>query len=81
MERAGNLYGTTFETESYGWGTVFELTPGSGGWSETVLHNSPAAATAVPLIANVVLNAQDNAYGTTSFGGTYRKSVIWEITP
>src|SRR5271165_1152285 len=39
IDAAGNLYGTTEQGGSYGWGTVFELTPGAGGvWTEQVLH-------------------------------------------
>lgn len=38
FDKQGNLYGTT-EIGHGGWGTVFELTPVSGGeWSETDIH-------------------------------------------
>ena len=36
MDKAGNLYGTT--PNGSPWSTVFELTPDSGGWKETVLY-------------------------------------------
>jgi uncharacterized repeat protein (TIGR03803 family) len=40
LDSRGNLYGTTCCGGAYGYGTVFELTPGSGGnWTETILHN------------------------------------------
>lgn len=47
LDSAGNLYGTTgggglvtrrAQCGSDGCGTVFKLTPGSGGWSESVLY-------------------------------------------
>ena len=40
FDAAGNLYGTTFAGGTYGGGTVFELSPISGGgWSEEILHS------------------------------------------
>jgi uncharacterized repeat protein (TIGR03803 family) len=35
FDKAGNLYGTTYQGGAYGAGTVFELTPkAGGGWTE-----------------------------------------------
>src|SRR5215831_1013645 len=40
FDSLGNLYGGTSGGGAYGVGTVFELTPGSGGrWNETVLYS------------------------------------------
>ena len=44
FDSRGNLYGTTdnggsSETCEGGCGTIFELSPQDGGWSETVLYN------------------------------------------
>jgi len=39
FDAAGNLYGTTYSGGVYGAGTVFELTPQAGDWTETILHN------------------------------------------
>jgi uncharacterized repeat protein (TIGR03803 family) len=40
LDGKGNLYGTTSGGGAYGSGTVFELSPGSGGkWSEKILHS------------------------------------------
>jgi len=39
LDAAGNLYATTEGGGGpYTYGTVFELTPGTDGWTETVLH-------------------------------------------
>jgi uncharacterized repeat protein (TIGR03803 family) len=39
-DRAGNLYGTTQNGGTMNDGTVFELSPSSGGgWTEKILHN------------------------------------------
>lgn len=39
LDKAGNLYGATQLGGNYGYGTVFELTPGSGGWTETIIFS------------------------------------------
>ena len=39
FDQAGNLYGTTKSGGMYGHGTVYELTPSEGGWTETVLYS------------------------------------------
>jgi uncharacterized repeat protein (TIGR03803 family) len=39
FDAAGNLYSTTVGGGSYGLGTVFELSPSGGEWTETVIHN------------------------------------------
>ncbi len=46
IDGSGNLYGTTFYGGAEGNGMVFELSPGSGGWVETVSTASPATAPA-----------------------------------
>jgi uncharacterized repeat protein (TIGR03803 family) len=39
FDAAGNLYGTTSAGGTYGYGTVFQLTPSRSGWTENILHN------------------------------------------
>ncbi len=74
-DSSGNLYGTTSAgggtgCGGYGCGTVFELSPQQGGWSETVLHKfqggTDGADPDVPLVAD----GAGNLYGTTSLGGS-----------
>ncbi len=83
FDRSGNLYGTTtYGGSSFG-GTVFELSPdGSGGWTETVLHNFNQNGTdgAYPEAA-LVFDAAGNLYGTTSGGGTYYYGTAFEMSP
>ncbi len=46
LDAAGNLYSTTFQGGTHSVGTVFEVTPASGGrWTEQVLHNFEAHPT------------------------------------
>jgi uncharacterized repeat protein (TIGR03803 family) len=68
----GNLYGTTEHGGTQNTGTVFELSPASGGgWTETILHNFGSVADdgANP-IAGLTFDDSGNLYGTTFSGGS-----------
>ena len=66
FDAAGNLYGTTLYGGTYGYGTVFELTPGAGGgWTETVLHNFGYGKDGAVPYAGLIFDAAGNLYGTT----------------
>ncbi len=70
FDNQGNLYGTA----SYGGknlgGVVFQLTPGSGTWTQSLLQLfSKTLSTNTP-VSSLSLDASGNLYGTTSAGGT-----------
>jgi uncharacterized repeat protein (TIGR03803 family) len=76
FDSAGNLYGTTSQGGAYGQGsgfvggTVFELTPGSGGnWTERILHSFGNESDGSEPLAGLIFDAAGNLYGTTEFGG------------
>jgi uncharacterized repeat protein (TIGR03803 family) len=70
LDKAGNLYGTTFGggagTCSLGCGTVFKLDT-SG--NETVLHSFTGGDGAGP-VAGLIMDKAGNLYGVTAAGGT-----------
>jgi uncharacterized repeat protein (TIGR03803 family) len=73
FDSAGNLYGTTEgggSTKYSGNGTVYKLSPGSNGWTETLLSGSnlPNEKGGNPL-GEVSFDRLGNVYGTFSFGG------------
>lgn len=73
FDNTGNLYGTTKvggSLNSLGNGTVYKLSPGSNGWTETLLsgHDAPTGESA-PL-GEVTLDNVGNLYSTFSLGGT-----------
>jgi uncharacterized repeat protein (TIGR03803 family) len=91
IDTAGNLYGTTEEggqggsyCQSYGCGTVFELSPSGGGWAETVLHNFNGDDGNQPR-AGLAADAAGNLYGTTIQGGPYCApfgcGTVFEVSP
>ena len=78
-DRSGNLYGTTLSNgpNDYG-GTVFELTPSSGGWNYTLVYSF--AGQGGPE-ARLTLDAAGDLYGTTTGGGLYDDGNVFELTP
>ena len=82
-DTAGNLYGTTQDGGLYGNGTVFELSPNSGGgWTETVLHsfNGNGMDGDFPYSAGVIVDTAGNLYGTTVIAGSHGTGAVFEIT-
>jgi uncharacterized repeat protein (TIGR03803 family) len=84
FDKSGNLYGTTESGgENAAYGTVFELSPQSGGvWTEQILHsfNSNFVDGYRPL-GSLVFDAAGDLYGTTSYGGANALGTVFELTP
>jgi uncharacterized repeat protein (TIGR03803 family) len=79
FDQSGNLYGTTVLGGANGLGTVFKLTPSSGGsWTESVLYSfcslSNCADGSAP-VAGVIFDGAGNLYGTTINGGSTSNSI------
>lgn len=66
----GKLYGTTGGGGSSGFGTVFELTHGSTGWTETILYNFTGSSDGNDPIAGLTADSKGNLYGATVSGGS-----------
>jgi uncharacterized repeat protein (TIGR03803 family) len=69
FDAVGNLYGTTMSGGAHAYGTVFELTPESGGWAETVLYSFPRPPTrhgCCPY-AGLAIDSVGNLYGTAGY--------------
>jgi uncharacterized repeat protein (TIGR03803 family) len=89
FDPAGNLYGTTRGGGSgcnpNGCGTVFELTPATGGgWTEHVLYSfcsQPNCTDGSTPVAGLILDAVGNLYGTTFYGGTQYDGTVFELSP
>jgi len=87
FDAAGNLYGTTEDggigCVPGGCGVVFELSPGEGGWIETVLYSfcsQPNCTDGLYPEAGLIFDTAGNLYGTTNRGGTYH-GTAFELTP
>jgi len=71
-------------------GTAFELTPGAGGWTETLLYSFERGDfnNGDEPYAGLIFDASGNLYGTTSEGGAYPKpcggagcGTVFRLTP
>jgi uncharacterized repeat protein (TIGR03803 family) len=90
LDASGILYATTYWGGTYGYGTVFELSPTSSGrWTEKILHhfNHNGKDGQAPG-SGVILDASGNLYGTTVSGGAYPQScndqgcgTVFELMP
>jgi hypothetical protein len=89
FDQAGNLYSTTAGggvtrsgCYSSGCGTVFKLTPSSGGhWTESVVYAFTNGSDGNNPDSPVVIDGAGNLYGTAANGGQYNYGVAYEITP
>jgi uncharacterized repeat protein (TIGR03803 family) len=80
-DKNGNLYGTTYQGGANGAGTVFELTPSGGGWSESLLWSFGSGADGQNPYAGLIMDKSGNLYGTTGTGGVYSGGTVFELTP
>jgi uncharacterized repeat protein (TIGR03803 family) len=81
MDRSGNLYGTTAAGGAGDWGTVYELTPSGGGWTETILYRFQNLDDGNQPLGGMVMDAAGNLYGTTSGGGSGGGGTVFELSP
>jgi uncharacterized repeat protein (TIGR03803 family) len=81
FDQAGNLYGTTLGG-GVGAGTVFKLTPGSGGsWTEKVLYSFQGGNDGISPRASMIFDGAGNLYGTTQYGGTHTEGTVFKLKP
>jgi uncharacterized repeat protein (TIGR03803 family) len=83
---AGRLFGTTLMGGAYGHGTVFELIPGPGLYSEKVLYSFCArggldCTDGARPMAGLVADQSGDLFGTTQLGGAYGGGTVFELIP
>ncbi len=88
----GNIYGTTTVggTGPTGAGTVFELSPDLGGWTESVLYTFcgaggyPVCPDGDKPLAGITFDKAGNLYGTTWLGGSEKGQgggTVYQLSP
>jgi uncharacterized repeat protein (TIGR03803 family) len=81
FDGAGNLYGTTSEG-GLGSGTIFKLSPVSGGqWAESVVHSFKGSPDGAFAYNGMVVDRFGNFYGATVHGGDDDDGSIYKFTP
>jgi uncharacterized repeat protein (TIGR03803 family) len=79
FDGSGNLYSTTVDGGASGDGTVFELTPSAGNWTETLLYSFTGGSDGNNPYAGLVMDASGNLYGTTYPVGDGNHGVVFEL--
>ncbi|HEX4158884.1 MAG TPA: choice-of-anchor tandem repeat GloVer-containing protein [Rhizomicrobium sp.] len=77
-DSSGNLYGTTYEGGSYGYGAVFKLAPGG---AETVLHAFASGRDGANPGCGLIRDKAGNLYGTTFDGGPHNRGTVFRLAP
>ena len=88
MDNQGNIYGMTIgKTDAgagVGTGTVFELSPATGGgYTEHTLYSfgTNGGSDGAQPVGGLVVDGHGNLYGTTISGGVYSKGTVFELSP
>jgi uncharacterized repeat protein (TIGR03803 family) len=90
FDKSGSIFGTTVQggissnCGSFTCGTVFELMPSNGVWTEKVIYEfcqQTNCLDGAKPYAGLVFDGAGNLYGTASAGGTNLDGVVFELTP
>ncbi|MGO9648713.1 MAG: choice-of-anchor tandem repeat GloVer-containing protein [Terriglobales bacterium] len=82
IDEAGNLYGTTEYGGTFGNGSVFELTPSGGVWTEKVLYSFIGPSDGENPTSGLVFDSAGSLYGTTMNGGDPEsQGTVFELSP
>jgi uncharacterized repeat protein (TIGR03803 family) len=79
LDKAGNLYGGTFDGGANGGGTVYELSPSGGKWKPSILY-SFSGGYGGPY-NKLILDAEGNLYGATNGEGANGFGMVFKLTP
>src|SRR6202049_4725407 len=84
FDKTGNLYGRAYGGTK-GYGLVFELSPHSTGWTETVLHNFDFYVDGELPVGILTLDPKGNLYGVTIDGPNINNHLyagaVFELSP
>jgi uncharacterized repeat protein (TIGR03803 family) len=80
FDKAGNLYGTTYQGGANNLGTVFELTLSGGKWTEKLIHSFAGAPhDGQGPQAGLSFDSAGNLYGTTQYGGAHSLGTVFQM--
>jgi uncharacterized repeat protein (TIGR03803 family) len=82
LDAKGNLFGTTTGGGTYNDGTIFELSPGSHGWTLSTIHSFDGYhGSGGTGVGGMIFDAAGNLFGTAPGGVPYGGGVAFEMTP
>src|SRR5207237_3075410 len=74
----GNFYGTTLQGGTFGYGTIFRMSPGG---AVTFLYSFTGGSDGAFPIAGLALGPNGNFYGTAFAGGANSAGSVFKMTP
>ena len=80
-DAAGNLYVATAGGGAQNLGAVIQLTPGSDGFTPTLLYSFQGLADGADPKAAVTLDISGNLYGTVTQNTSYGQGGVFKLTP
>lgn len=80
FDQAGNIYGTTSSNGADSCGVVWELSPSSGGWTESVLYQFTDGEDGCNPVSGVIFDSAGNLYGVVPSGGV-GAGVLFQLMP
>ena len=80
VDSAGNLYGATEFGGAFGPGAIYKLTPGSSGWTESIIYSFTGKADGSEPNGPLTFDASGNLLGVAFTGGT-NGGVVFSLTP
>jgi uncharacterized repeat protein (TIGR03803 family) len=78
---AATAYGGTNCNYRLGCGVAYKLTPGVGGWKETVLHTFTGGLDGEFPSGDFIFDSAGNLYGVAGGGGINGEGVVYELEP
>ncbi len=80
FDNAGNLYGTTYNGGTSGYGVVFELKHSKSGWTENVLYSFTGGSDGgEPSFGSLIFDKSADLFGTTEVGGAGGYGTVFEL--
>jgi uncharacterized repeat protein (TIGR03803 family) len=85
LDQFGNVYGTTWQGgqgiggENYGYGVVYQLTPSTGVWAESVLHYFTDGDNGAAFPGGLIFDPAGNLYGGAGSGGLHSGGAVYEL--
>lgn len=81
VDRAGNLYGTTWSGGPADDGVVFRLSRAGSGWILTPLYAFQGFPDGTQPFGGITVGPDGSLYGTTTFGGQYDYGTVFRLQP
>lgn len=80
FDASGNLDGTATSAGANDFGTVFQLTPSSSGWTGSALYTFSENSDGYEINAGLILDSAGNLYGATANGYPNGQAIVFQLT-